>query len=72
MLCRGGTRVKIKIHLSVSGELVKEDEVEIEDIKLEELTQEEVEAAAEAVVRTWADRKLSIVWEVADPDRPDT
>ncbi|MBD2866852.1 MULTISPECIES: hypothetical protein [Paenibacillus] len=64
--------MKIKIHLSVSGELVKEDEVEIEDIRLEELTQEEVEAAAEAVVRTWADRKLSIVWEVADPGRPDT
>lgn len=62
--------MKIKINLSVDGERVKEDEVEIEDIKLEELTQEEVEAAAEAVVRSWADRKLSIVWEVADPDRP--
>jgi hypothetical protein len=60
--------MKIKISLSVGGEQVKEDVVEIEDDKLEELSEEEVEAAAEAVVRQWADRKLSIAWEVAEPE----
>jgi len=60
--------MKIKISLSVDGEEVKRDEVEIEDVRLEELTEEEVEAAIEAVVRRWADRKLSIAWETADPE----
>ncbi|TNJ61549.1 hypothetical protein FE784_34305 [Paenibacillus hemerocallicola] len=60
--------MKIIISLSVGGEQVKEDVVEIEDDKLEELSEEEVEAAAEAVVRQWADRKLSIAWEVAEPE----
>jgi hypothetical protein len=60
--------MKIKISLSVGGEQVKEDVVEIEDDKLEELSEEEVEAAAEAVVRQGADRKLSIAWEVAEPE----
>lgn len=60
--------MKIKISLSVDGEQVKEDVVEIEDDKLEELSEEEVEAAAEAVVRQWADRKLSIAWEVEEPE----
>jgi hypothetical protein len=58
--------MKIKISLSVDGEQVKEDVVEIEDDKLEELSEEEIEAAAEAVVRQWADRKLSIAWEVEE------
>lgn len=60
--------MKIKISLSVDGQEVKQDEVEIEDDKLEELSEEEVEAAAEAVVRRWADRKLSIAWEVVEPE----
>ncbi|PYI53907.1 hypothetical protein [Paenibacillus flagellatus] len=60
--------MKIKISLSVDGEQVKEDELEIDDMKLEELSEEEVEAAVEAVVRRWADRKLSIAWEVAEPE----
>ncbi|TMV44917.1 hypothetical protein FE783_30810 [Paenibacillus mesophilus] len=60
--------MKIKISLSVDGQQVKEDVVEIEDNKLEELSEEEVEAAAEAVVRLWADRKLSIAWEVEEPE----
>ncbi|GAA3409067.1 hypothetical protein ACFFNY_08760 [Paenibacillus hodogayensis] len=60
--------MKIKINLSVDGERVKEDVVEIPDVKLEELSEEEIEAAAEAVVRRWADRKLSIEWEVAEQE----
>lgn len=55
--------MKIRISLSVGDELVKEDEVEIEEGKLEELSEEEIEAAAEAVVRQWADRRLRIEWE---------
>lgn len=58
--------MKIRISLSVGDELVKEDEVEIEDGKLEELSEEEIEAAAEAVVRQWADRRLRIDWEVSN------
>jgi hypothetical protein len=60
--------VKIKISLSVDGEVVKEDVTEIDDRKLEELSREEVEAAVEAVVRRWADRKLSIVWETDESE----
>ncbi|RKN80653.1 hypothetical protein [Paenibacillus ginsengarvi] len=60
--------MRIKICLSVDGQEMKEDVVEIEDDKLAELTEEEVAAAAEAVVRSWADRKLSIAWEVEQPE----
>lgn len=60
--------MKIKINLSVDGDSVKEDVVEIDDDKLEELSPEETEAAAEAVVRRWADRMLSIAWEVVEPE----
>ncbi|MEF3307126.1 hypothetical protein [Paenibacillus sp. GYB003] len=60
--------MKIKVCLSVDGQEVKEDVVEIDDDKLAELSEEEVAAAAEAVVRRWADRKLSIAWEVVQPE----
>lgn len=58
--------MKVKISLSVDGQQVKDDEVEIDDNKLAELSEEEVEAAIEMVVRRWVDQKLSIVWE-AEP-----
>lgn len=53
----------IKIRLSVEGEPVKEAVVQIEDYKLEELTEEERESAIEIVVRNWADRHIQIEWE---------
>lgn len=54
----------IMIRLSVEGELVKEAVVQVEDYKLEELTEEERESALEIVVRNWADRHLQIEWEI--------
>lgn len=58
--------MKIKVSLSVGNEYVKEDWIELEDGKLEELSDEEREAAVEVVVRRWADRLLSVAWETEE------
>ncbi|CAG7611142.1 hypothetical protein PAESOLCIP111_01337 [Paenibacillus solanacearum] len=63
--------MKIRIKLSVAGELVKEADVDVADAKMEELTEEEKENAVEIIVRDWADKHLQIEWETelnADPD----
>ncbi|CAG7648686.1 hypothetical protein ACFQI7_12260 [Paenibacillus allorhizosphaerae] len=61
--------MKIRIKLSVAGELVKEADVDVADMKMEELTDEEKENAVEIIVRDWANRNLHIEWE-AEPEDP--
>ncbi|TVY11677.1 hypothetical protein [Paenibacillus cremeus] len=53
----------LNIKISIGGELVKAASIEVDDYKLEELTEEEKESAMEIVVRNWADRNLQIEWE---------
>lgn len=55
--------MKIRIRLSVSGEVVREAAVKVDDLKFEELTGEEREQAVEVLVRSWADKELQIEWE---------
>lgn len=55
--------MKVKVSLAVGPELVKEVWLDIDDKKLEEMPEDEVEAIIEVYVRDWADRQLSISWE---------
>jgi hypothetical protein len=62
----------IRVVLSVGADPVKEETLTIEDEKLEPLSEEEVERAIEIVIRDWADKLLSISWEVLDGnDQPE-
>ena len=63
--------MKINVQLMVNAEHKLEDIVEIDDYKLEELTEEELEAAIEVCIRNWADQKISIAWEVRDESSGD-
>jgi len=58
--------MKIKVCLHVGGEPVKEDWIEIADEKMEPLSEEEKLSAIEMNVRLWADRLLSVTWEVEE------
>lgn len=55
--------VNIKIKLHVDKQVVKEDQIEIEDHKIEELSEEELMEAIEIVIRDWADKQIQIEWE---------
>jgi len=58
--------MRIKVQLSVGGQAVKEDVLVVDDSKLEELTEEEIEHAIDINVRNWADKNISIAWETVD------
>lgn len=55
--------MKIKVNLTVGGKTVKQDVIEIDDYKLEELTEDEVEGSIEIQVRSWVDREVQVTWE---------
>ncbi|SEG14718.1 hypothetical protein [Paenibacillus sp. UNC499MF] len=64
--------MKIRIDLSVGGENVKEAFLQIEDRKVDHLTEEELFQAVEINIRSWADREVGISWEIVEhPVRPE-
>lgn len=60
--------MEIKVSLSVRKDVVLNDTITIEDTKLEELTEDEVESAIEVYISEWANRNVHIAWEVSKPD----
>jgi hypothetical protein len=62
--------MRIGIRLSVAGELVKEAFVTVDDMKFEDLTEDEKESAVEILVREWANRNLHLEWEVETDSEP--
>jgi hypothetical protein len=62
----GALLIQIKVKVAVSGKPAGEATLEIEDYKLEELTEDELEGAIEVVVRTWANNHIEIAWETED------
>ncbi|WP_164484201.1 MULTISPECIES: hypothetical protein [unclassified Paenibacillus] len=58
--------MRIQIQLAVSGEMVKQDVLEIPEYKLGEMTDEEIESAIEIKIRTWVDRMVQVEWEVLE------
>jgi hypothetical protein len=61
--------MKIKVSLSVGEDQVKDDIIEVDDYKLEELTEEEIEESIEVLIRSWADRLIRVAWEVQEADK---
>ncbi|MBD0380687.1 hypothetical protein [Paenibacillus sedimenti] len=58
--------MRIQIQLSVAGDKVKEEVLEIAEHKLGELTDEEIENAIEIKIRTWVDQMVQVEWEVLE------
>ena len=58
--------MKIQVRLHAAGNTVLEEIIEIDDNKLEELTEEEKEQAVEVVIRSWMDRVVAIDWETVE------
>ncbi len=58
--------MRIKLGVSIADELMKQDVIEIEDHKLEELSEDEIERVIEIKVREWVDRHIAVVWESED------
>ncbi len=59
--------MKINVALKVSDGHVLEDVIVIEEHKLGELTDEEIESVIELRIRSWVDEKISVEWEVEEP-----
>jgi len=55
--------MKINVTLRVADGHHVEDVIEIEETKLGELTDEEIQAAIEIRIRTWVDRMITVEWE---------
>ena len=59
--------MKINVALKVSDGHVLDDVIVIEEHKLGELTDEEIEAVIELRIRSWVDEKIHVEWEVEEP-----
>lgn len=60
--------MNIKVRLRVNGATAAEDTIEIEDHKLDELSEDEVERAVEIVVTQWANDRIEIDWDTGDEE----
>ncbi|WP_409342149.1 hypothetical protein [Paenibacillus sp. MBLB4367] len=58
--------MKVKVSMKVGEEAQIDGMIEIDDYKLEELSEEEIEAAIEILVKNWANDRIRIEWEVAE------
>jgi hypothetical protein len=61
--------MKIRAKLRVAGNELLEETLEIDDYKLEELSEEEVESAVQMVVSHWANSKIEVEWETEDEEQ---
>jgi hypothetical protein len=61
--------MRINVQLSIGGQTIKVEELVIEETKLGELTDEEIERAIEINIRSWVDKMVSIHWEVVEEDK---
>ncbi len=62
-----GFPLKIHVQMKVDGQAVKEHILEIDDYKLEELSEDEIEQSIEIVVQQWASSQVEIEWEADLP-----
>lgn len=57
-------KVHVTLHVSDGHQL--RDVIEIEEPKLGELSDEDIEAAIEILIRSWVDKTISVEWETED------
>lgn len=58
--------MKIHVTLKVSDGHTLSDTLVIEEHKLGELTEEDIEAAIERNIRTWVNRHIAVEWEAEE------
>ena len=58
--------MKINVTLRVSDGHELNDVIEIEEHKLGELSDDDIEAAIEIMVRRWVDKTIAVEWETED------
>ncbi len=58
--------MKIQVQLAIDGKSVKQNIIEIEEYRLGELTEEEIQQAIEVKIRTWVDSVMYVEWEELD------
>jgi hypothetical protein len=58
--------LKVKVNLKVGEHEAAEGVIDIDDQKLEELTEGEIEGLIEVYIRNWANDLIQIAWEVAE------
>lgn len=54
----------MQLTLKVKDDMIVTEEIEIDDYKMELLSDEEREAAIEINIRQWAEQNIHISWEV--------
>jgi hypothetical protein len=60
--------VRIHVALKVSDGHELNDVIVIEEHKLGELTDEEIESAIELRIRSWVDKAIAVEWEVEEEE----
>jgi hypothetical protein len=55
--------MQIQVKLSLEGNVIKQDTIVIEEQRLGDLSDEEIERAIEVRIRTWVDRLIQVEWE---------
>ncbi len=55
--------MQIQVKLSLDGNVIKQDTIVIEEQRLGDLSDEEIERAIEVRIRTWVDRLIQVEWE---------
>ncbi|MCC2683228.1 MAG: hypothetical protein K0R75_127 [Paenibacillaceae bacterium] len=58
--------MKVKLKLSVDQKQVLDDVLDIDDTKLELLSEEEIEQAIEVYIAEWSNEHVQIHWEVEE------
>ncbi|RAV20350.1 hypothetical protein [Paenibacillus contaminans] len=60
--------MKVNVTLKVGEEAQINGVIEIDEYKLEGLTEEEIEAAIQVNVSSWANSQIRIEWEVSEEE----
>jgi hypothetical protein len=58
--------VKVDVILKLADGHSVQDVIEIEEFRLGELTDEEIESVIEIRIRSWVDQQVSVAWEVLE------
>jgi hypothetical protein len=60
--------LKVQLKLSVDQKQVLDDVLDIDDMKLELLSDEEIEQAIEVLIAEWSNKHVQIHWEVEESE----
>ncbi|MEX2415732.1 MAG: hypothetical protein WD424_06280 [Paenibacillaceae bacterium] len=58
--------MKVDVALKIADGHSVHEVIEIEEFRLGELTDEEIENAIEIRIRSWVDQQISVEWEVQE------